>query len=103
MQSRISTSSAVFRENRDAMLAKLTRVRELEKRAQAASEKSRERFASRAQVLPRERVSLLLDPVRPLSSFVRSRATASMVRMQSAAFPGAESSPALVPYRVRAA
>ena len=47
------------------MLALLDRVRSYEQRAIAASEASRTRFEKRGQLLPRERVALLLDPGSP--------------------------------------
>ena len=65
IDSRISTGSAGFNANRQAMLALLQRVRELEQRARDASAGSRERFEKRGQLLPRERLALLLDPGTP--------------------------------------
>ena len=47
------------------MLARIARLRSLEERAQAASAKSRAVFDKRGQLLPRERVALLLDPGTP--------------------------------------
>ena len=61
IDSRISTGSADFNANRQGMLALLQRVRELEQRARDASAGSRERFEKRGQLLPRERLALLLD------------------------------------------
>jgi len=51
-----------FKANRDAMLALIARVREVEQRARTKSAAARERFEKRGQLLPRERLSLLLDP-----------------------------------------
>jgi len=65
IESNLSTSSPAFAENRDGMLALLGRVRAAEARAAAASNASRERFEKRGQLLPRERVALLLDPGTP--------------------------------------
>ena len=65
IDSRISTGSADFNANRHGMLALLQRVRELEQRARDASAGSRERFEKRGQLLPRERLALLLDPGTP--------------------------------------
>lgn len=61
IESTISTSSEPFQGNRDGMLALLEKVRELEERARRASAASKARFEKRAQLLPRERLSLLLD------------------------------------------
>ena len=47
------------------MLARIAELRALEQRAEAASEKSRPVFERRGQLLPRERIALLLDPGRP--------------------------------------
>jgi geranyl-CoA carboxylase beta subunit len=54
-----------YRANRSGMLALLDRVRSLEARAVAASNLARDRFDRRGQLLPRERVALLLDPGAP--------------------------------------
>jgi geranyl-CoA carboxylase beta subunit len=64
-QSRISSSSSSFAANRQDMLALVERTRQLEERAAAASARSAERFEKRGQILPRERVSRLLDPGTP--------------------------------------
>ena len=61
IETNISTGSDAFRANRDGMLTLLARVRELEERTRRASAASKERFAKRSQLLPRERLSLLLD------------------------------------------
>ncbi|MFZ5508555.1 MAG: acyl-CoA carboxylase subunit beta [Pseudomonadota bacterium] len=65
LESTINTSSEVFKANRDGMLALLRRVRTLEERTRAASAASKPRFDKRDQLLPRERLSLLLDPGAP--------------------------------------
>src|SRR5271163_4959815 len=65
IESTISPSSAGFAANREAMLALIARVRDLEDRARAASGAAKERFVKRGQLLPRERVALLLDPGAP--------------------------------------
>jgi geranyl-CoA carboxylase beta subunit len=65
IESSISTGSTAFAANRDHMLGLLERVRMFEKRTQAKSAASRERFDKRQQLLPRERLSLLLDPAAP--------------------------------------
>jgi hypothetical protein len=65
IESLISTGSDTFQANRDGMLQLLARVRAYEQRAIAASESSRGRFEKRGQLLPRERVALLLDAGSP--------------------------------------
>jgi len=61
LQSNISVSSETFQANRRGMLALLDRVRALEDRTRCASSASKERFKKRNQLLPRERLALLLD------------------------------------------
>ncbi len=63
--SKLVAGSDTFQANRDGMLALLQRVRACEQRSVAKSAASRERFEKRSQLLPRERVSLLLDPGTP--------------------------------------
>ena len=65
IESIISPGSEAFLANRSGMLALLERVRSAEARAIAASNKSHKRFESRGQLLPRERLALLLDPGAP--------------------------------------
>ncbi len=65
IESRIATSSEAFTGNRQEMLALIEQVREYEQRTRALSAKSKERFAKRGQLLPRERLALLLDPGAP--------------------------------------
>jgi geranyl-CoA carboxylase beta subunit len=65
IESNISTGGEAFQANRDGMLALIERVRAYEQRSVATSAKSRERFEKRGQLLPRERLSLLLDPGTP--------------------------------------
>jgi geranyl-CoA carboxylase beta subunit len=65
IESNISTSSAAFAADRDHMLGLLERLRGYEQRARAKSAASRERFEKRQQLLPRERLSLLLDAGAP--------------------------------------
>jgi geranyl-CoA carboxylase beta subunit len=49
-------------QRRDAMLARIVQLRALEDRAAQASAKSKSVFDKRGQLLPRERIGLLLDP-----------------------------------------
>ncbi len=65
LETTISESDASYRDNRTGMSALLDRVRSYEQRASAASQASRARFEKRGQLLPRERVALLLDPDSP--------------------------------------
>lgn len=65
IESSLSPSSDVYLANRDGMLALLDRVRQYEARTRQKSAASRERFEKRGQMLPRERLSLLLDPGAP--------------------------------------
>ncbi|MDQ0585908.1 acyl-CoA carboxylase subunit beta [Variovorax paradoxus] len=65
IESNVVPGSEAFEANRAGMLALIDRVRGYEKRSIATSGKSRERFEKRGQLLPRERLSLLLDPGTP--------------------------------------
>ncbi|MDP9900911.1 acyl-CoA carboxylase subunit beta [Variovorax ginsengisoli] len=65
IESTVSPGSEAFEANRAGMLALLGRVRGYEQRSIATSGKSRDRFDKRGQLLPRERLSLLLDPGTP--------------------------------------
>lgn len=65
IESALSTSSAVYMTNREHMLGLIKRMRVYEGRTQSKSAASRERFEQRQQLLPRERLSLLLDPGAP--------------------------------------
>jgi geranyl-CoA carboxylase beta subunit len=65
IESLISPSSEAFEANRAGMLALVERIRGVEARTRAASASQRERFHKRGQLLPRERVALLLDPGAP--------------------------------------
>ncbi len=64
-QSRIISSSADFKDNRQDMLGLVDKLHSLCKRAEIKSEKSRGRFEKRGQILPRERLARLLDPGMP--------------------------------------
>jgi geranyl-CoA carboxylase beta subunit len=63
--SSLSPNSEQFQNNRSAILAQLEELQQIEGRTRAASERSRKRFEERHQLLPRDRVALLLDPGRP--------------------------------------
>ncbi|CAL80469.1 Putative carboxylase; putative substrate: acetyl-CoA, propionyl-CoA, methylcrotonoyl-CoA [Bradyrhizobium sp. ORS 278] len=61
----ISPTGAAFQTNRDGMLGLIARMRELEARTRKASAAAKDRFHQRGQLLPRERVALVLDPGAP--------------------------------------
>ena len=61
----ISPGSAAYHANRDGMLTLIDRLRALEERTRAASAAAKDRFHKRGQLLPRERVALVLDPGAP--------------------------------------
>jgi geranyl-CoA carboxylase beta subunit len=61
IESRIDTAGDTFKRNREAMLSLVAEFRELEGRIRAISESKRETFEKRGQLLPHERVALLLD------------------------------------------
>ncbi len=65
IESTISPGSEAFASNRSGMLALIERLRSAEARAVATSNLSRKRFEARGQLLPRERLALLLDPGAP--------------------------------------
>jgi geranyl-CoA carboxylase beta subunit len=65
IESTIAPGSEAFAANRAGMLELIRRVREYEQRSVAKSAESRPRFEKRQQLLPRERLSLLLDPGTP--------------------------------------
>ncbi|WP_076503652.1 acyl-CoA carboxylase subunit beta [Pseudacidovorax sp. RU35E] len=65
IESTISPGSDAFEANRAGMLALIERVRTYQQRSITTSAKSRERFEKRGQLLPRERLALLLDPGTP--------------------------------------
>jgi geranyl-CoA carboxylase beta subunit len=65
IESSLTTNGSTFRANRDGMLALLERVRVYQQRTVEKSAISRPRFEKRGQLLPRERLSLLLDPGAP--------------------------------------
>ena len=70
-ESRWNPASPAAQQRQAAMLARLEALRALEKRAAQASANSQARFDKRGQLLPRQRVALLLDagaPWLPLSA-----------------------------------
>ncbi|HYM04000.1 MAG TPA: carboxyl transferase domain-containing protein [Stellaceae bacterium] len=65
IDSRIDTASEAFRANRAAMLVLIDEFRHLEEQVRRTSNSKKEQFTKRGQLLPRERVALLLDKGSP--------------------------------------
>jgi geranyl-CoA carboxylase beta subunit len=65
IDSTIAPSGDAYKASRDGMLALIARMRGLEARTRDASAAAKERFHKRGQLLPRERVALVLDPGSP--------------------------------------
>lgn len=65
IESSIAADSSEFHSNREHMLGLLAQVRAFEQRTREKSEASRDRFEQRGQLLPRDRLALLLDPGAP--------------------------------------
>src|SRR5882762_8395164 len=65
IESTIAPHSDAYKANRAGMLALISRMRGLEERTRAASAAAKDRFHKRGQLLPRERVALVLDPGSP--------------------------------------
>ncbi|AFT68775.1 acetyl-CoA carboxylase carboxyltransferase [Alloalcanivorax dieselolei B5] len=65
LETQVSSADATFRENRAGMEALLTRLRSVEQRTRDKSAAAKGRFEKRGQLLPRERVALVLDPGAP--------------------------------------
>src|SRR5258707_6728920 len=65
IESTIATGSAAYKANREGMLGLIARMRALEQRTRDASAAAKDRFHKRGQLLPRERVALVLDPGSP--------------------------------------
>lgn len=65
IESSLSVASDAYRSNCEGMQALLDRTRRYEARTREKSAASRERFEKRGQMLPRERLSLVLDPGTP--------------------------------------
>jgi geranyl-CoA carboxylase beta subunit len=65
IESNIDLNSEAFRANREQMLALIGEFRALEQKVRDVSNSKRERFRARKQLLPRERVALVVDPGAP--------------------------------------
>ena len=59
--SKIDVHSDAFQTNREDMLAAIAQLRAVEDSVRGSEEKRRERFEQRGQLMPRERVALMLD------------------------------------------
>ena len=69
IESSLSIASDAYKANGEGMQTLLDRVRHYEERTRKKSAASRERFEKRGQMLPRERLALLLDPGTPFLEF----------------------------------
>ncbi|MDR3416810.1 MAG: carboxyl transferase domain-containing protein [Nevskia sp.] len=61
IESKVDALSPQFRQNREEMLARVAEFRAIEAKGRAEEESKRERFHKRGQMLPRERVHMMLD------------------------------------------
>ena len=62
IQSNVNRQSESYQKNRKELLALIDEVTRLERKVHAASNRKRELFKKRGQLLPRNRLALLLDP-----------------------------------------
>ena len=65
IQSQVDPFSEQFARNRAAMLVGIEHVRQLEQNLLNKAAEAKPRFDKRSQLLPRERLNLLLDPGAP--------------------------------------
>ncbi|WP_198919201.1 geranyl-CoA carboxylase subunit beta [Pseudomonas chlororaphis] len=65
IHSQLAPHSPQFLQNREAMLAGLAQIRQLEQNLLAKAAEAKAKFEKRGQLLPRERLNLLLDPGAP--------------------------------------
>ncbi|GLQ05495.1 acyl-CoA carboxylase subunit beta [Sneathiella chinensis] len=63
--SEIDTNSEAFRTNREAMQTLISGFRDLEQKVRDASNAKKDKFEKRGQLLPRQRIALLLDKGAP--------------------------------------
>jgi geranyl-CoA carboxylase beta subunit len=59
--SQIDPASSAFTRQREEMLARVTELRAIEQKSRDTEQQAREKFQQRGQLLPRERLALLLD------------------------------------------
>ena len=69
IESRVDLNSPQFKQNRDDMLARVAEFRAIEEKGRTEEESKREKFHKRGQMLPRERVHLMLDRGSPWLEF----------------------------------
>lgn len=69
IESRIDTRSESFKKNREDHLRLIEEFRGLEEKIRQNSARSREKFVKRGQLLPRDRLDLLLDRGAPFQEF----------------------------------
>lgn len=65
IESQLDTHSPQFAQNREAMLSSIEQVRQLERNLLSKAAEAKPKFDKRGQLLPRERLNLLLDPGAP--------------------------------------
>ena len=65
IQSQLDPHSEQFAQNRAAMLSAIEQVRTLEQNLLSKAAEAKPKFEKRGQLLPRERLNLLLDPGAP--------------------------------------
>ncbi|MFJ4606156.1 geranyl-CoA carboxylase subunit beta [Pseudomonas atacamensis] len=65
IQSQLDQHSEAFARNRAAMLAAIEQVQQLEQNLLNKAAEAKDKFSKRGQLLPRERLNLLLDPGAP--------------------------------------
>ena len=65
IESTLDANSAEFAQNREAMLAAVTSFRDVEQLVLNKANEAKAKFDKRGQLLPRERLNLLLDPGAP--------------------------------------
>ncbi|SDY96001.1 geranyl-CoA carboxylase subunit beta [Pseudomonas sp. NFIX28] len=65
IQSQLDPHGPQFQQNREAMLAGIAQLRQLEQNLLAKAAEAKAKFEKRGQLLPRERLNLLLDPGAP--------------------------------------
>ncbi|UVL12624.1 geranyl-CoA carboxylase subunit beta [Pseudomonas atacamensis] len=65
IQSQLDPHSETFARNRAAMLAAIEQVQQLEQNLLNKAAEAKDKFSKRGQLLPRERLNLLLDPGAP--------------------------------------
>src|SRR5882762_5070787 len=61
IESKVDTNSPQYQQNREGMLKTIAEWRAVEEKGRAEEESKREKFHKRGQLLPRERVHLMLD------------------------------------------